>query len=252
MKRSFTCKRDGLVISGAEYRAENREKMPIAILSHGFMANMKMCKKYARFFAEKGYAAYIFDFNGGSIRNKSTGRTTDMSVLTEVEDLKAVIEYVCSLPYTDENKITLMGCSQGGFVSALAAAELKEKIHNLVLFYPAFCIPDDARKGKMMFAEFDPNQVPDVIKCGPMKLGKCYPMAVMNMDPFAEISGYTGQVLIVHGDKDGIVDYRYAQKAQECYANAKLVLLKGAGHGFIGLQDREALAAVEQMVAGCH
>lgn len=34
---------------------------------------------------------------------KSDGKTTDMSVLTEVEDLIAVIEYVSSLEYTDES-----------------------------------------------------------------------------------------------------------------------------------------------------
>lgn len=250
MKRVFTCKRDGMVISGVEYRAENHEEMPIVIISHGFMANMNMCKKYARFFSKKGYAAYIFDFNGGGPRSKSSGSTIDMSVLTEVEDLKSVIEYATSLSYTDSSKITLMGCSQGGFVSAIAAARLRDKIERLILFYPALCIPDDARKGKMMFAEFDPHSVPDIIECGPMKLGKCYPLAVMNMDPFAEISGYAGPVLIVHGDKDKIVDYHYAQKACQFYADAKLVLLKGAGHMFLGLKDKQALAAVNLFVKG--
>ena len=45
-------------------------------------------------------------------------QTTEMSVLTETKDLKAVIEYVRNLSYTDSEKILLMGCSQGGFVSA--------------------------------------------------------------------------------------------------------------------------------------
>ena len=37
-----------------------------------------------------------------------------------------------------------MGCSQGGFVSALVAAKNNFPIEKLVLFYPALCIPDDA------------------------------------------------------------------------------------------------------------
>lgn len=36
-----------------------------------------------------------------------------MSVLTEVQDLEAVIAYVRSLPYTG-CELLLMGCSQGG------------------------------------------------------------------------------------------------------------------------------------------
>ena len=66
-----------------------------------------------------GYVAFTFDFCGGyAMCGKSDGKTTEMSVLTETKDLKAVIEYVRNLSYTDSEKILLMGCSQGGFVSA--------------------------------------------------------------------------------------------------------------------------------------
>ena len=68
--------------------------------------------------------------------------------------------------------ISLLGCSQGGFVSGLLAAELGEGvIDRLIMFYPAVCIPDDARKGKMMFFRFDPGIIPAVLGRFPMKLG---------------------------------------------------------------------------------
>jgi len=121
-----------------------------------------------------------------------------MSVLTEVRDLEAVISYVQSLPYTGKT-LVLMGCSQGGFVSALTAAKYPDLADRLVLFYPALCIPDDARAGKMMRARFDPKNIPNVFRCGPMKLGKCYAADVMDMDPFEQIKVYSGPVLIVHG-----------------------------------------------------
>ena len=53
------------------------------------------------------------------MKSKSDGKTTEMSVLTEVKDLEVVIDYVSTLPYVNKDKIFLMGCSQGGFVSAL-------------------------------------------------------------------------------------------------------------------------------------
>ena len=87
----------------------------------------------------------------------------------EIARLKS--EYVRNLSYTDSEKILLMGCSQGGFVSALVAAKNNFPIEKLVLFYPALCIPDDARAGKMMMAKFDPQNVPDTFRCGLMKLG---------------------------------------------------------------------------------
>lgn len=52
-----------------------------------------------------GYVAFTFDFCGGSAMcGKSDGKTTEMSVLTETKDLKAVIEYVRNLSYTDSEK----------------------------------------------------------------------------------------------------------------------------------------------------
>lgn len=186
---TFSCSREGLTIRGTEYRPAG-VNLPAAIVSHGFMANQDTVRHYARHLAEIGYAAYCFDFNGGSVMgSKSTGKTTDMSVLTEVMDLEAVIAHVLQLPHVDSDKgVVLMGCSQGGFVSALTAAKRKAQVSQLVLFYPALCIPDDAHAGKMMFARFDPHNVPERFNCGPMKLGQRYVTDVLDMEPFMEIT----------------------------------------------------------------
>lgn len=137
--------RGDLTIRGTEYRP-NGEKLLIAIVCHGFMANQQTVRQYTRLLAKIGYCAYCFDFCGGSVPplGRSDGATTDMSVLTEVQDLEAVIRYAQSLPYTSDT-LLLMGCSQGGMVSALTAAKHPDAVDRLVLFYPAFCIPDDAR-----------------------------------------------------------------------------------------------------------
>ena len=72
-EKTFECKRDGLFIRGTEYRPEG-ENLPIAIVCHGFMAWQDTVRHYAAFLAEMGYAAYCFDFNGGSVmKSKSDG-----------------------------------------------------------------------------------------------------------------------------------------------------------------------------------
>ena len=245
LRSEFCCQRDGLTIRGYEYRPEE-EDLPIAIVCHGFMANLATVKHYAQFLAGMGYAAFCFDFNGGCVMmGKSDGKTMDMSVLTEVKDLLSVIEYAKGLPYTDEKTIMLMGCSQGGFVSALTAARLGAEISKLVLFYPALCIPDDARSGKMMWARFDPQNIPEVVKCGPMKLGRCYIADVINMDPFEEIRGYEGDVLIVHGTADKIVATHYVQEAERVYqardqGSVVLHFIEGGKHMFSKQHDKIA------------
>lgn len=108
----------------------------------------------------------------------------------------------------------------------------------------------------MILAKFDPQNVPETVKCGPMKLGRVYPESVMGMDAFAEISPYASPVLLVHGTADSIVDVSYSKRAYEAYAGAhpqtppekRLVLIEGGGHGFSGAHDRQATAALERFL----
>ena len=254
-RTSFSCERDGLVIRGEQWRPQGLLP-PVAIVSHGFMANLTTVRHYAHHLAELGFAAFCFDFNGGSaLRSQSDGATTDMSVLTEVDDLLAVVSFTQELTHVDASRMLLMGCSQGGFVSALVAAQLKEQVGGLALFYPAFCIPDDARAGKMMFARFDPADVPGTFRCGPMRLGRRYVTDVQAMDPFAEIAPYPGHVLIVQGTKDRVVDPSYATRARDSYAartasrwpdaSVELYMIEDGAHGFSRRHDRQAIAILD-------
>ena len=235
-REDFSCERDGLTIKGTVFLPKGKTDCPIAVISHGFMANQMFSQIHAQNLAKMGYAAFCFDFCGGTLVGSSDGDSTDMSVLTEVEDLKAVIEFAKSQSYTDENELVLLGCSQGGFVSAIVAAEMKEEVDALILLYPALCIPDDARSGEMMFAKFDPQNVPETFWCGPMKLGRRYVTDVIEMDPYEIIHQYTGKVLIIHGNQDETVDISYALRAVETYsqagADAELKIIDEGGHMF--------------------
>ena len=235
-REGFSCERDGLTIKGTVFLPKGKTDCPIAVISHGFMANQMFSQIHAQNLAKMGYAAFCFDFCGGTLVGSSDGDSTDMSVLTEAEDLKAVIEFAKEQSYTEENELVLLGCSQGGFVSAIVAAEMKEEVDALILLYPALCIPDDARSGEMMFAKFDPQNVPETFWCGPMKLGRRYVTDVIEMDPYEIINQYTGKVLIIHGNQDKIVDISYALRAVETYSQAgadvEMKIIDKGGHMF--------------------
>ena len=235
-REGFSCERDGLTIKGTVFLPKGKPDCPIAVISHGFMANQMFSQIHAQNLAKMGYAAFCFDFCGGTLVGSSDGDSTDMSVLTEAEDLKAVIEFAKEQSYTDENELVLLGCSQGGFVSAIVAAEMKEEVDALILLYPALCIPDDARSGEMMFSKFDPQNVPETFRCGPMKLGRRYVTDVIEMDPYEIINQYTGKVLIIHGNQDETVDISYALRAVETYSQAgadvEMKIIDEGGHMF--------------------
>lgn len=237
-EEKFTCRRDFLTIRGIIYdNTENKGKKVPVIICHGFTADMTGTAPYGRFLAEKGFLAVTFDFCGGGFKTISDGDFhTDMTPLTEVEDLKSVMEYVKGREDADAEKLILLGCSQGGFVCSLAAAEREKDVYAAVLLYPALCIPDDARKGSMQVIRFDPDHIPDQIGEGKFQISGEYARSVVNMDIFREIKGYHGPVLIIHGTSDEIVDYHYSVRAAEVYLmngnDCVLHLLEGAPHGF--------------------
>ncbi len=253
-RTEFCCERDGLVIRGTEYRPKG-DRLPVAVVCHGFMAYQDTVKQYAMALAELGYLACTFDFCGGSvIKGKSGGRTTEMSVLTEIRDLECVLRYVTGKSYADPDNITVMGCSQGGFVSALTAAKGIFPVKKLVLFYPAFCIPYDARAGKMLWASFHPQHIPETFRCGPMKLGACYVKDVIEMKPYREIQGYAGDVLIVHGAKDKLVHPKYSKRAFRAYRRSgaarkvRFEILKNGKHGFSKKADKQAVSILREFM----
>ncbi len=256
---AFSCEREGLTIRGTEYRPAG-ERLPIAIVSHGFGANQESTRGYAKQLAGWGFLAYCFDFCGGCVEGSSDGKTRDMSVFTEVKDLEAALGYAREREYSDENRVVLMGCSQGGFVSALAAAKGENRVGKIVLFYPALCIPDDARRGKMIFAEFDPQNIPEEVPCGPMLLGRHYIADVIELNPYDLLAPFAGDVLLVHGTGDDLVDVRYSREAFARYReetgkrglDRQVVLqeIAGGAHGFSEEHDVLAMGYVEKFLRG--
>lgn len=64
-----------------------------------------------------------------------------MSVLTEVEDLLAVKKFASQHAYVDMENLILLGESQGGFVSGLAAARCGAEVKKLVMIFRRSVFP---------------------------------------------------------------------------------------------------------------
>lgn len=255
--KAFTCMRDGLTIRGMEYLPdgfEESKKYPVIIVSHGFLGNYASVAAFCKEFAGMGYASYCFNFCGGGNGPEdgcpeSDGKSTDMTVMTEVEDLTAVINFAKNKPYTDNENFILMGVSQGGFVSGLTAAKYGNEISKLIMIYPALCIPDDARRGRVAGADYDPQNVPENIECATV-LGKAYHEEVVGLEPYLELSAYQGPVLILHGLEDEIVNYSYSVRAKENYKKGQchLQLIRDMGHALNEEQLASAQASIRQFL----
>ena len=219
--------KNGKSIYGIVSNPDTKGKHGVAIISHGFNGTHHFGKDYFKTLNDLGYAVYSFDFPCGSVNSKSDNNTMNMSVSDEKDALKEIVAYFRKQKDVDKNKIVLIGESQGGLVSALAASELKKQVSNLVLIYPALCIPDNWNERYPRVED-----IPDVSEIWGVKLGKKFMMDLRNMKPFDIIGNYKGNVLIVHGTYDKVVPVDYSKRAQQTYQNAELKIIEKAGHGF--------------------
>lgn len=229
----------GRIIDGTEYRPEGEGRFPIVIFSHGFNGHQSDFGHMTGLLAENGIGSFCFNFCGGGTRDTSGFPTTKMSLVTEKEDLSAVLDEVRSWSWVDTGRIYLFGSSQGGMVSALVAEKRGEQIKSLILQYPAFCIADDWQK-RFPKKEDIPNQ----IHLWDVTLGRAFFEAVRDFGIEEQTGKFDKPVLIMHGTEDAVVPISYSERAVERYPNARLEIFTGEGHGFTPEGDQRAAEMV--------
>lgn len=242
-KTEVIIKHHGRENFGIYYKPDGTDKYPMVIFSHGYNGTWKDLDEYAEPLAQRGIGCICYDFCGGSVNSKSSMDTSQMTIFTEKEDLFAVFEEVRGWNGVDTEHIFLFGESQGGLVSALAAAELKEKICGMILLYPALCIPDDWTKKYPKSSD-----IPEILEFWEMKLGREYIATIQGFDVFSHIKEYFGPVHIIHGTSDDIVPVSYSEKAAQIYSNAEITIIDGERHGFAPENCKKVLEITESFI----
>ena len=197
--------------------------LKLVILAHGFGVNHRSMIKYSRMLASKGIASFTFDFLGGASSTYSDGDMENMSVVTEVKDLKAVMDKVKEFNFIDKNEIYLLGHSQGGVVCALYADKYESDINKLFLINPAFILADMTKDATL------PKKGEFVVKYDEVK-GRRYFLDGRKINLFDSFTNFKKECLIFHGENDKVVPLMYSKKARRAYDKAKLFIMKEEGH----------------------
>lgn len=244
-------KRDGLTLRGTLIKPKAKE-FNLVVLMHGFTSNRgiepeQLLYQLAQRFEAEGMATLRFDFNG---HGQSDGRFQDMTVLNEIGDGKAILDYARNIKGV--KNLYLVGHSQGGVVASMIAGYYHEKIDKLALLAPAATLRDDALKGNTQGYTYDPQNIPDTlaIKKG-LTLGGFYLWTAQTLPIYDVAKEYTGPVCLVHGLKDTVVDKIASTRYDDVYQNDQLHLLDDADHGFsIGNSRQEALNITTEFLLG--
>lgn len=205
-----------------------RNTYPAVIFSHGYNSVGNDMQDIAEHLARNGIMTYTFDYCGGSVHSASSGNSIDMSIETEQDNLRHVIDMISDMDSVNSGRLYLYGESQGGFVAALTAAEMPHRIAGMFLIYPAFCIVDQ-------WLAMNPDEMKEPFNfMGEMKLSKTFYDGVPRYDVYEHIRAFANPVIIYHGDSDRLVDISYSKRINETFPNSVLTVIKGAGHGFVG------------------
>ncbi len=219
------------------------QKVRVAVLCHGFTASKehKLLCDIADSLQQRGIASIRFDFNG---HGESAGKLEDMTVVNELEDARKVIAYALQQPWVKD--VSIVGHSQGGVVASMISGELGSGIRCAVLCAPAAVLREDALRGVLMDAMYDPINLPDYVSIykGQLRIGKAYLETAQTLPIYETASQYEGPMLIVHGTADRIVPYTYGVRYKRECKNAELVLLPGVDHMFMTQQDAARAAGI--------
>ena len=230
-------------IYGIAYIPSGEDSFPLIIFSHELGNDHESGIRYAERLAEAGYAAYVFDFCGGTVGgNKSDGSNKEMSVLTEASDLEAVLESAKSWDFVDPDKIVLLGGSMGGLVTTVVGSRHQEEIAGMILMYPALSAKADS--GAERYGSED--EVPEDVSLfgGWIHVGKNYITDLWKVDFNQLLSTYEGHLLLLHGDKDSTVPISWSEDAKELIPDCEFHVIKNGGHEFFGQPFEDAMSYI--------
>ena len=150
-------------------------------------------------------------------------------------------------------------CTVNGAFSTTDLLKKCTRLNNLNNFYywcSSRVLTLDRRFAKEILNSIGAKQAAtdrDSAVIGKHTVGGIYVRDMLSFDIYEVLGKYPGPVLLFHGTADPYVSLAYTQRAQQALADARTVIVEGAGHGFYD-EDRErvegeAAAFVQEIAA---
>ena len=207
----------GQVIKGTLTMPEGTDTCPAVLIFHGFSGqrnemdivdmNMGMFTYTAKILAEQGIASLRIDFRGSG---ESEGEWADTTFSGQIADGIAALDFISSVRGIDNEKLGVLGLSQGGLVAASVAG--RDSRVKVAILWSAVSDPV-ATYGQLLTGgtiEEALRSDDEVITRGlpwgaTTSLKKPFFRDLFNVNPVAEISKFKGPLMVVAGLQDTVV-----------------------------------------------
>ena len=213
---------------------ENPTSDKVMILVHGFTGDMQgpdnIFEKLSNKLQEKGFAVLRFNFRGTP---PSDMDFQDITVETETEDLKTVINYARSKGY---KQVGVLGESMGGSI-IVTVTNMAFKV--IIFWYPVFDFKETSFKNYLKKGYLKQLEEKRFILESGFKIGKQFINEIPKMELYQKIREIKCPIPFMHGDKDSDVPHQQSKKAFQLSNEPKEIhIIKGAEHCFRNEQGR--------------
>ncbi|MCW2277707.1 alpha/beta hydrolase family protein [Heliophilum fasciatum] len=237
----------GIVHWPEEGSAQSRNsQLPAIVMCHGFCGTKvglhRIFVKAARFFAQAGYAVLRFDFSGCGDSDGEYERTT---LTKQVHEACAAVKTIASTPGIDPYRITLLGLSLGGAVTALAAPRLPQ-LERTILWAPV------ARPWQDITGILGEELTAEILKQGigdfeGYAISKPFIESLREYEPLKASKKFPKPSLILHGTNDNEIScantllYRENRNAAGLQHLTEIDFIQDADHTFTSLAWENAV-----------
>lgn len=203
-----------------------KNPLPGLIFVHGWKSNKEGNTKRAEEISKLGFTSkkqtpficLCLDLRG---HGQSQGTIEQFSRRDHLEDIKESYNYLQTLPEVDKEKISIIGSSYGGYLSAVAANYLK--FDKLVLRVPALYFDE----------KFD---VPTETLIGTDETGRAFKTWGLTPENSLALKGvinFPGEILIIEAERDTVIPHQVIENYLKVIKNKSRLtyeIMKGAPH----------------------
>lgn len=214
------------------------QRFPTVLFLHGFPGSERSVDVQRALMA-RGVASAALSFLG------AWGSGGKYRFTTLVPQARAALRAARRLSFVDSRRIAVYGFSMGGW-TALNLAALEPALKAVVAVAPCGGPEMIGPQNRSFLTRLSkPLNAP-----APAALEADFRRAMRRFDPALAIPRLRAPLLLIHGDQDETIPLpiskRYAALAGE---RARLVVLRGADHGFLDCREKLARLASDFLVA---
>ncbi|PID20840.1 alpha/beta hydrolase [Sporosarcina sp. P3] len=216
MQKMITIRSGEHHLSGALHLPHyKKEDIPLLLFVHGFVGSKvgehRLFVKAARYFTERGYGVFRFDFSGCG---ESDGDYAEVTLTNQLNEVRDVVTYLGSVRGIDQRRITLVGHSMGGAVASLTAAS-DTRIKQLILWSPVGMPYED------ITGILGPKAVHEITRKGSydyhgFMISQTFLKDLKKHQPIEAARSFTGPAHIIHAKADEQIPKEHAVR----YANS--------------------------------